>query len=71
MSLRQLVDELKTDQAAWATVEQAEQEVKQRRAERQRLQRMMEAELARECEAITRLTLALSVIKQRQQEGPT
>ena len=67
MNISSLVEELRTDNAAWETAQAAHQEVIDRRRERQRLERMTEQARVAETDALTRLAAALTVIKHRQE----
>jgi hypothetical protein len=67
MSIATLIQELRDDNAAWETAQNAHQAVIDARRERQRLERMCEAARLTESEALTRLTAALTVIRNRQE----
>lgn len=67
MSIATLVEDLHTDEVAWASVQAAHQQVIDARTERQRLTRMLDTVCTEERDALTRLTVALTVIRNRQE----
>lgn len=67
MNIASLASDLRTDEAAWATVQAAHQQVIDARTERLRLTRMLDTVCMEERDALTRLTAALTVIKNRQE----
>jgi hypothetical protein len=69
-TLAALARDLRDDATAWATVQAAHQQVLDARRERHRLQRLLDTVHVEEADALTRLTVALGVIKQRQQGEP-
>jgi hypothetical protein len=66
MNIESLATDLASD-AAWATVQAAHQQVINGRRERQKLERALERVRGEESDALTRLTAALTVIKNRQE----
>ena len=62
-----LLEEVKNDEAAWATVDSAYRELKAATQERERLDRMRTVAFNTELELAYKLRLALTVIKNRQE----
>lgn len=66
VSVEDLLREMATDERTWNAVTESWRELIEYRAERARLQRMLTAQEVLETQALDRLTVALTVIKNRQ-----
>lgn len=71
MNLTELARATATEASAWGLVQQAWADLRASKSERERLDRMADAERVKEREAACRLAFALTALKQQAQKAAT